>query len=330
MNKVKTLLVYYHPVVLDLVQTFRKLGHHVTLAVNPTIKDNYGTGMDVIQRAKERFGIFVDVLPLQIAAKKIQDFDLVGCDGVFDGDKIIMEVADKHNIPRFCIQGYPNVMDEPSDNILSFGWFTPTVQYHQKYPSEGHKKLRDWKNIAENTPEGKNICVFYPNFWDFKARIGQNPDLSWRNSSYISLIQGYEKWNKWSFETFKKLQKDVPVENLEGVPHVEVFKRLRDSRGLIHLKWADQPGIALIEAMLLARPVLTMRSFVVASMNQEVLIDGHTAIVADSLDELIYWTKQEGFMKAIGENARKHALMLTNFTRQRMKLERFIERCANV
>jgi hypothetical protein len=324
----KILLIYYHPVIWDLAQTFIELRHEVTVAVNIGIKDNYGTGADIIQRAPKYFS----VIPLQLALRNIQlkQYDLVGCDGVFDGDKLVMESCDKNNIPRFCIQGYPNVGDEPSDNILSFGWFTPTVQYHQRYPSEGHKKQQDWKAIAEaGESEGKNICVFYPKFWDLKEKIKDKRFKCLAENGYISLIQGYEKWNKWSFEAFKRVEKAIKVRNLEGLDHDEALLRLAKSKGLVHLKWADQPGIALIEAMLLRKPVYTMRSFVLASMNQEVLIDGYNAIVADSVDELIRWLKQDDlfFRSFLRNNAEKHALMLTDFYRQKRKLERFMERC---
>lgn len=325
----KTLLVYYHPVCFDLAQTFIRLDHDVTVAVNTTITDNYGTGAEIIKRAKEKYSFNIVPLPLALAQLNKKQYDLVGCDGVFDGDKLVMETCDQHGIPRFCIQGYPNVMDEPSDNILSFGWFTPTVLYHQRYPSEGHKKQLDWKNIAENTPELKNNCIFYPNFWDLKDELSIVYDVNILNKGFISLIQGYERWNKWSFEAFKKVQKDVEVENLQGLEHQEVIKRLKRAHGLIHLKWADQPGIALMEAMLIGKPVLTVKSFVLASMNQEVLIDNYNAIIADDLDELIYWTKQTDYLETLGENAKKHAEMLTNFTRQQKKLEAFIDRCIN-
>lgn len=323
----KTLLIYYHPVIWDLAKTFIELGHQVTVAVNPAITDNYGYGGDIIQRAEKKYGKLFKTIPLQVAARNIKNYNLVGCDGVFDGDKVIMEVCDKEQIPRFCIQGYPNVVDEPSQNIISFGWFMPTVQYHQKYISEKDKKELDWKNIAENTPEGKNICIFYPNFWDFKDEIDVVYDVNIQQNGFVSLIQGYEKWNKWSFEAFKKLKNEVRVENLEGIDHKEAMNRLRASEGLIHLKWADQPGIALIEAMLMGKPILTLKSFVLASMNQEVLIDNYNAVVADNLEELVYWSKQHEFLAVLGENAKQHANMLTNFTRQQMKLEAFIERC---
>ncbi len=330
----RILLVYYHPVCWDLAQTFIELGHSVVVAVNPTIKDNYGTGADIIARAEEKYKGKFKVIPLALGIFGIrsQGYNLVGCDGVFDGDEQVMDACKVTKTPLFNLQGYPNVADEPAQNILSLGWFTPTVQYHQKYPSEGHKKSIDWKTIAETgESEGKNICVFYPNFWELKKKTSVIYDVYLPNDGFVSLIQGYEKWNKWSFEAFKKVRKGQKVRNLEGLDHNEVLNHLQTSQGLIHLKWADQPGIALIEAMLFGKPVLTMQSFVLASMNQEVLINHYNSIVADSIDELVEHMQPEydDFLVALGENAKKHANMLTDFGRQKHKLKRFIDRCVS-
>ena len=331
------LLVYYHPVTWDLAQTFSQLNHEVTVAVNPKIVDNYGTGFDIIKRAQEKFHSHINVIPLPLALAQLNQkkYDLVGCDGVFDGDQMVMEVCGRNNIPHFCIQGYPNVVDEPSNNVLSLGWFMPTIRYHQRFPSEGHKKQIDWKDISERgESKEKNICIFYPNFWDFKSeKVPKAKKQADDSIGFVSLIQGYEKWNKFSYETFRQI---VPkslrgVKNLEGKDHEKVFKCLNKCLGLLHLKWADQPGIAIFEAMLMGRPVLTMKSFVLASMNPEVLIHNYNAIVADTVEELLNYmnnASSESFYE-MGVNAKNHANMLTSFERQKFQLSNFVYRCLN-
>ena len=149
----------------------------------------------------------------------------------------------------------------------------------------------------------------------------------------MSLIQGYEKWNKYSYETFRQIMPKSlrGVKNLEGKEHDHVFKCLDKCLGLLHLKWADQPGIAIFEAMLMGRPVLTMKSFVLASMNPEVLIHNYNAIVADTVEELLDYmnnTSSESFYE-MGVNAKNHANMLTSFERQKFQLSNFVYRCLN-
>ena len=333
---IKTLLVYYHPVVWDLAETFSKMNHSVTVAVNPKITDNYGTGFDIIKRAQKKFDCNIDVIPLPLALAHLNQkkYDLVGCDGVFDGDKMVMEVCGNNNIPHFCIQGYPNVVDEPSNNVLSLGWFMPTIRYHKRFPSEGHKKQIDWKEIAEKGRSStKNFCVFYPTFHKFKQKIRETDFRPKEHrSGFVSLIQGYQKWNAYSYEVFKQVAEKVKgVENLQGKSHKECFERINKAKALLHLKWADQPGIAIFEAMLLGRPVITMNSFVLASMNAEVLIPDYNSLIADSVDELLEYMQSDydDYYVALGENAEKHAMMLTNFGRQKFKLTRFVNRCLN-
>lgn len=330
----KLLLVYYHPVVMDLAQTFSKLGWNVTVAVNTNIKDNYGTGFDVLDRIKEERSFFtVEGIPLTLALNQIKkkQYNLVGCDGVFDGDQLVMDTCRENKIPFFNIQGYPNVVDEPSQNILSLGWFTPTIQYQQSYPGEGHKKQIDWKNVSESgRSSGKNICIFYPNFWQlaYQCDVANINNIARPFRGHlVSLIQRYEECNEFCYKAFKRVQEDFRVENLEGKPHGEVLREIVKSSGLLHLKWADQPGIAIFEAMLLSRPVVTMKSFVLASMNQEVLIDGYNAIVADSIDELTDQLKNVDRLRKLGYNACDHATMLTDFNRQKRKLLDFVDRC---
>lgn len=328
------LLVYYHPVVFDLIQSFRLLGHSVSLAVNTKIKDNYGTGQDIVKNNKDRWNdVDVISLPLAVANIKKKKYDLIGCDGVFDGDKLVMDTAESVGVPHFCIQGYPNKYDEPSDNILSLGWALPLVQYNQAFPAEGYKKEVDWADLAKNgrSTHMKNICVFYPCFHEYKEKIASTPDnfpLKLR-SGFLSLVQGYERWNKFSCDVFKQISEKVPeIQNLEGQSSEDVFNAINKTKGLLHLKWADQPGIAIFEAMLFGRPVITMRSFVLASFNQEVLIHRYNSVIADDVDELIeYLNYPDSYFFDLGDKAQKHASILTDFNRQKSKLTKFIERC---
>lgn len=327
----KTLLVYYHPIVWDLAKTFQKMGHEVTVAVNTNIKDNYGTGHDIIKKEKAKNLHTFDIIPLTtaVALLNANRFDFMGCDGVFDGDKLVMDLCNKKNVPYFCISGYPGVMDEPSENILSFGWTIPTFQYANKYPSEGHRKMVDWREIVEKgRSQTKNMCVFYPQLWYMRSFLDDNQTPLTR-PELVSGIQRYEECNEWNFKLFKKLQENVlPISlvNYEGVSHDEFLKKVQRSRGLVHLKQADQPGISVLEAMRMSTPVITMKSFVLASHNQDLLIDGYNSVVADSYEELIERVALFD-LPELGYNAKKHSEMLCSFKRQRYKLDQFIDRC---
>lgn len=333
----RILLVYYHPICLDIAAHLNWIGYDVTLSVNPNIKDNYGTGHDLL--AKYSKFDWIKTEPLSLSLLKIKaknNFDVVGCDGVFDGDDLIMAACKEADLPFFNIQGYPMVFDEPSNNILSLGWFLPHVQYLQKYSYEGLVKEIDWASIlTKGRSEQKNIFVYYP-FPNREEFLNYNPnDKDWEiaqmNRKFVSLIQGYKKWNPVSYEIFKKISSNLSfsgykISNLEGQSKEAVYKELKNSRGLLHLKWADQPGIAIFEAMLLGRPVFTMKSFVNASFNQEVLIDGYNAVIADSVDELKRRMTTE-YVTQLGPNALQHAKMLCSWERQSNKFKLFLENC---
>lgn len=326
----------------DLAESFKRICD-VEIAINASIIDNYGgykDRLDIISKNEHLDGI--RVLPLALALQEIRQkkYDLVGLDGVFDGDPLVMDACKNANIPFFCINGYPHNIDEPSDNILSFSHFLPQVQYKQKYPSEGHIKEIDWKNISEGgRSQGKNIFVYYPEMNEAK-RYYLNRAFPARQN-YISLIHRYEECNPWNFAAFKNVRdglskKSIQVENHSNLSQQEVFEKLAGSCGLLHLKHGDCPGISILEALILETPVFTMRSFVNASFNQEVLIHKINSFIADDLDELIDAMKNYSDQKTrckkwdwgLGKT-NSHIWNLTDFDRQKSKLERFFNRCLN-
>lgn len=325
----KILINFYHPVCIDLATTFKKLGHTVDVCFNTDIKDHYGDWNILLEKYKKNSDI--NCISLKIASLllvKSKYYDLVGLDGVFNGDQLLMSICKEINLPYFCIDGYPNVYDEPSENILSFGWGLPLIQYNQKYQSEYHKKEIDWKNIFEKgCSESKNIYVFYPNFWEIKTKTRVINSVG----PIISGVQNYKKYNKWSCEVFDKIKEKslIDIKNFEEVSHEVFIKELQLSRAFLLLKWADRPGIALLEAMLLGKPILTMRSYILASFNPEILIDNFNCIIADTVEELIEKINvmDKNTYKLLGEHARNHALELTSFDRQKDKLQTFLERC---
>lgn len=333
----KILLVYYHPVCFDLAISLYRLGHDVSVAINTDIKDNYGTGKDILDSAKKS-NVYTshcrEIVPLNLALHFIRQkkYDLVGCDGVFQGDSLVMDLCEKNNVPWFCIQGYPGVTDELSKNILSFGWFLPTIQYLQKYPNEYDRKYNDWKNIAETgRSEGKNICVFYPQCWDARAYM-KDIDLEEsviRKEGYVSCIQRYKECNEFNykvFENFKAAFPNMKIQNLEGQPKEKVLNCMLHSEGLLHLKQGDAPGMVILESMALGTPTITMSSFIKTSMNQDILIDGYNAIIADSFEELVERCNSAETSDMMG-NCLKHFNMITDLGRQTNKLDRFFTRC---
>ncbi len=334
----KILLVYYHPVIFDLALTFEAMGHSVFVAVNQNIKDNYGTGFDIIKTNKEKYKNHFDVMPLSLALAQVKKFDLVGLDGVFSADELMIDACSKQNVPYFCVQGYPHNLDEPSQNILSFSWFMPQIQYKQAYPHEPHIKEIDWKNIAEkNKSEGKNIHVFYPNCWEWKAKIASYLAEDNKNSlifkertgEFVSAIHRFEECNKWSYEVFKILNEYIEIVNLEGKSKDEVFEAMLNSSALVHLKHGDCPGMAVLEAMLVGCVPVVMKSFVLASFNQEVIIDRHSGIICETQAEMVEELMSFDFDDRLElcSSTISHANMLTSFDRQKYGLQRFLERC---
>jgi hypothetical protein len=327
----KILLNYYHPVSEDLAITFRELGHEVFISINTGVKDHYGDWKILYDLLKEKYndGSVVTLSQARVMVKTKQ-VDIVGVDGVFSGDQDLMQICKNVSVPFFCIQGYPLVANEPSYNILSLGWFLPQVQYVSVYKDESEIKTRDWKNIYEiGESDMKNICVFYPNFHQLKKDI-TNFNNSTNNKKLVSAVQQYEKYNYYSYLLFRDIKKElekngITVNNLESQPRMDVLDEISSSTALLHLKFADQPGIAIFEAMLLGKPIVTMKQFVLASFNQEVLIDNYNAIIADDVEELKSRILTTDLVH-LGMNAYRHAHMLTSLGRQSGKLEKFLQK----
>lgn len=332
----KLLLVYYHPIIFDLAESFSRLFGKVEIACKQDLKDNYGGYKNVEDRGK---ALGLDVIPLSLAIVNMNGYDLVGVDGVFDGDALAMQMCRETNTPYFCINGYPHQVDEIGQNILAFSWFLPQIQHKKMFPHEGYLKELTWKQIAENgQEEGKNICVYYPEMNEAKHH-----KFSWgQNSSCInSFIHRYEEYNHWNYRVFCKVKErfpDLNIQNYSGLTQKEVYEKMDNSFGTLHLKHGDCPGISVLESLIFGKPVFTMSTFVKSSFNQEVLIDGFNSIIADSYDELIerienYYTNRRTYSidKYFfdSQKIRQHVYMLTDFQRQKNKLVRFFERCLN-
>lgn len=336
----KILLAYYHPVIFDLAETFSKLSEvdSVDICVSPTLSDNYGGAKNVLDKiinnkflTKTPAGILA---PIAHQGIRNNYYDLVGLDGVFDGDQLIMDLCRENRIPYFCINGYPHQIDEPSQNILAFSWHLPQVQYKQTNPHEGYVKEKDWKNIAlSGQSEGKNIFVFYPEMNEAK-RFYENKIFSEQGErplakKFVSLIHRYSECNQWSYHVFDQVNKLYRVENYSDLTQAEAFQKIWESDGLVHLKHGDCPGISVLEALILGRPVITMESFVKASFNQEVLIDGFNSIVCKTTGEMLDRMRFTGaFYPDFPSSEAVHYIhQLTSFNRQRRGLSLFLDRC---
>ena len=328
------LLAYYHPVIFDLAETFSKLGHKITITVSRYLSDNYGSADSVFaKKVPNPFLKDVDLVYHSVAKVKIKQkhFDLVGVDGVFDGDDVLMELCKNYKVPHFCINGYPHQIDEPSENILAFSWHLPQLQYKQKFYHEGLVKESDWKNISEKgESDGKNIFVFYPEMnaaKRFEARTRITNRVRNPSDSFISLIHRFEECNKWSYSAFSELKEFHKIENFTGLSQEETFEKIWNSKGLVHLKHADCPGISVLEALILGCPVIVMKSFVKASFNQEILIDNYNALVCNSLGEMSNRMKEVGSREFPTPNAILHIHELTHLDRQKPGLLRFLHKC---
>lgn len=344
----KILINRYHPVCEDIAITLSKLGHEVTLSVKTDINDHYGSWKEILKVLKGTKGFrAIDYKQALILASK-KSFDLIGADGLFEGDRQLFELAGKTNIPTFAIAGYPHLMDEPSGNILSLGWSLPILQYLRDFPTEAHRKQVDWKAVAESgRMAGKNICVFYPNFWDIKDRRKKGEFYRMEIAplqKFVSGIQRYEECNRFNHQVFTAVQKALHiekppwptpwqvVENYEGLPRDDFLQKLAASWGLLHLKHADQPGISVMEALLMGKKVFTMKSFILGSHNHDMLIDGHNAVIADTVDELIERMEQVKYDQVADAHENMslvsgHINMLTSFERQKDKLNKFVLEC---
>jgi hypothetical protein len=334
------LSVYYHPVIFDLAISFSKLFKSVDICVVNDLKDNYGTTASVINKAKS---LGLTCLPFNQAILKIKTkhYSLVGLDGVFQGDSFIMDLCDSMLVRYFNISGYPHTVDERSKNILSFSWYMPQMQYRSKYPAEGYVKELNWAKIANfgYDHDQKNIFVFYPEFSKLKqTRI--NFLIKVDRLHFISAIHRFAECNQNSYKVFEQIRDrilPIPFLNASSLSQENLYSIIANSYGMIHLKHADCPGISLIESMLLGRVPFVLKDFVLASNNQEVLIDNHSAKVCSTVEELIDRSiehKKEldkilnGF-SSIEVSTMKHADMLTNFNRQKQGLINFFNRCLN-
>src|SRR5690606_39619233 len=119
------------------------------------------------------------------------------------------------------------------------------------------------------------------------------------------------------------------AENLEKKPKDFVYDKLSKCKALLHLKQGDQPGVAVMEAMIFSKPIVTVKPFVWTSFNADIVIDGYNSLVSESLPELIERVKNtsEDEFKRLGQNAKVHIEMMSSFDRQKHSLNRFIERC---
>lgn len=336
------LLVYYHPVVFDLAVSFRRIFTSVEMCVTQDLVDNYGTQKDVIHRA-ESLGIKCQTINSSLLLKlKSKKYDFVGLDGVFQGDNLVIDICKASKIPYFAISGYPHTLDEPAQNILSFSWYMPQAQYRKKYPYEAGVKNENWREISANGSDssGKNFFVFYPEFRELKDKISEIYDKNDRNFAFLSLIHRFKECNEHCFAVFDQVQRSledhqIELKNFSSLTQDQVWTKIFKSSGLIHLKHGDCPGISVLESMILGRVPVIMRDFVLASQNQEVLIDNHSAIVCDSVKEmkersLAHWHET----KKCGNNYTKletstfrHAMMITDFERQKSGLIKFFNRC---
>lgn len=334
----RILLHRYHPLVDDIALTFCTLGHSVDVCVNTSLSDHYGGFSDILSAAaKDDFYLNkVNFINLKVALSNIccRKYDLVGVDGVFSGDQILIDLCNKNSIPFFCIQSYPNTFDKPSNNILSLGWSLPFFAYNSRFPSEGDKKHSNWKHLNDNCSEGyKNIVCFYPNFWKLKQKLDNKISRDTFSDKLVTSIHSYGVHNKYSYECFKKFTKHIECDNITNLSQDLFHEQLLSGKyfAFLMLKWADQPGIALLEAMLCGLPVFTLNSYILASFNQDVLIDEYNCISRDTLPELISdcisASRDKDFIFSLGQNASNHAKIITSFDRQSKNLDRFLKKC---
>jgi hypothetical protein len=332
----KVLLNFYHPVIIDIAQSLVKhFKFDVTVSINTAVVDHYGSHKDLLLNLKSKeslFGFrFISLQEAMIRLKNKQ-FNLMGCDGVYNGDKNLIEISKNENIPYFCISGYPYLQDEDSKNVLSFSWFMPQIQWIQKYPTEYHIKEIAYKKLLSNEQNKKNILVWYPEFNHVKEFL-KNNELPNKRSGFVSFINRYQECNKSLYEIFSEVKKNLDsfetLENFSGLSNNEVLEKMRKSKGLVHIKGYDCPGISLIEAMLLGTVPFLFQEFILGSFNQDLLINNHSCVLSDSISEFIK-NLQSDLCYSLSDSTKNHAIMLTDFTRQRPALEKFLQKCLNL
>lgn len=328
----KVLLAYYHPVIVDLAKSLAKhLKFEVYISVNTKVSDHYGSHADLLKMLKVEKDFKAISLNEALVKLKLKQFDLVGCDGVYDGDKDIMEVCKQGNVPYFCISGYPYLRDEAdAKNILSFSWFMPQFQYLNTYPTEGHVKEVAHKKLLNGEQNKKNIYVFYPEFNHVRDFTKENPRLLARCRDYSSFIHRYKECNKSLYDIFTQVCAKTThfniVKNYTNLSNRCALEKMNESKGLCMIKGYDCPGIALLEAMLIGCVPFIFQEYVLGSFNQEVLIDGHSCVMSDSVAEFV--DNLEGSKWATtSKTTQDHAMMLTDFKRQQNKLEKFFDKC---
>jgi hypothetical protein len=321
----KVLFHHYHPIIQDLGLSFNKhLKFDVTVAMNLSIKDHYGDHNEIFSNNKRKY-LSINWINLQQAniLVKQKRFDIVFVDGVYDGDKQLIELCKQNHVPYVCISGYPYTRDEDSKNILSFSWFMPQVQYLNQFPSEGHVK-----QFALDV-QRKNILVWYPELSHAKKHAKENPRLlsaAYKNG-YASFIHRFEECNKVQFNHFElvRSRSGETIENYTNLSQQDMLFTMNQAKGFAHFKMYDAPGIAMLEAMILGCTPFVYQQFILGSYNQDVLIDNHSAVVSDSDDEFVENLKSDKWAK-LSESTQQHAMMITDFMRQQNKLEKFIEK----
>lgn len=321
--KIKLLLNRYHPVVDDLAQSLAlHFNFSVDVAINPTIIDHFGSHSKILEENKKNIKN-VSYISLQESLIKIKSkkYDLIGVDGVFEGDKIIISLCKSLKTPYFCISGYPYLADEDATNILSFSWFMPQIQFVQRFQSEYDAKTRAWDPQLKQ----KNIEVFYPEFLYLKNQKFEKFEKKY----WMSSINRFEECNPIQYSIFKNVEaKFQKIENFTSLSNKELIEKLKFSKGLIHIKGMDCPGIVLIESMLVGVVPFVFRQFILSSFNQDLLIDNYSCVVSDSVEEFVDNLKSNKW-EELSESTRQHAMIMTDFNRQKSKLYKFFERCIN-
>lgn len=325
----RILINRYHPVVEDLATSFSKhLKFKMDVSVNTKVKDQYGDHSDLLKTLKSNEDFNAISLQEGMVKLRSKQYDLVFVDGVYEGDKDLITICKQQRTPYVCISGYPYLQDEDAKNILSFSWFMPQFQYLNNYPSEGYVKEIAHKRLLNGEQNKKNIFVFYPEFTHVRKFNQKAPRWLANCSGYSSFIHRYEECNKSLYDIFRKIQHSLEqfqkLENYSGMSNEQVLQKMRESKGLVHIKGFDAPGISLMEAMMIGCTPFIFQEFILGSFNQEVLIDNHSCVISNSIPEFIENLESDKWAK-LSKTTQEHAMMLTNFSRQQSKLERFIE-----